>query len=116
MSDTPEGRQPPGDEAGTQPGDVPHAATDSAAESRSRGGCAALLALGMLLAAIIAIILIFRVPEVTVSEVDMVDLAHTTLQQEISAAFLVTGELIVTADTRVQNTKTLLPGLLDVDL
>lgn len=95
-----------------------HAAADetSPAQRQQRGGCGAILALGMLLTAIVAIILLFRVPEVTVSEVDMVDLAHTTLQQEISAAFLVTGELIVTADTRVQNTKTLLPGLLDVDL
>jgi hypothetical protein len=83
---------------------------------RRRTTIAALLALAMLLTAIVAVILIYRVPEVTVSEVDMVDLAHTTLQQEISAAFLVTGELIVTAETRVQNTKTLLPGLLDVDL
>ncbi len=77
---------------------------------------ASLLALGALLVAVIAVLLLIRVPRVTVSQVDVADLAHTTLQQEITAAFLVTGELIVTAETRVQNTKTLLPGLLDVDL
>lgn len=99
----------------TSEADAPEGQPPEARTSRG-GGCAALLALGALLAVIVAAILFLRVPEVTVSEIDMADLAHTTLQQEISAAFLVTGELIVTAETRVQNTKTLLPGLLNMDL
>lgn len=94
---------------------IPEGQPPEARTSRG-GGCAALLSLGVLLAVIVAAILLLRVPEVTVTEVDMADLAHTTLQQEISAAFLVTGELMVTAETRVQNTKTLLPGLLNMDL
>lgn len=83
---------------------------------RRRSKTTSLLALGILLAVIVAAILLLQLRSVTLSQVDMAELAHTTLQQEVSAAFLVTGELIVTAETRVENTKTLLPGLLGVDL
>jgi hypothetical protein len=40
----------------------------------------------------------------------------TTLQQEARASFLVTGTLDIVATTSVTNTRTLLPGLLDVSL
>lgn len=117
MSDRPEDRRA-ADDADTAPAATPPGSAESPGRfgARSRDGCGALLALGVLLVAVIAVLLLLRRPQVTVAEVDMVDLAHTTLQQEIPGAFLVTGELIVTAATRVENTKTLLPGLLGVDL
>ena len=75
---------------------------------------AALAALALI--AIAAVLLLNRIAEIGLSREEIADLTHATIQREIAAAFLVTGELEVTATTRVRNTKTLLPGLLDVDL
>lgn len=77
---------------------------------------APLLALAVLLLLALAALAVLRSIRITLSQEELGDLAHATLQQEVPAAFLVTGELIVTATTRVNNTRTLLPGLLDFDL
>ncbi len=114
-----EERQPPRD-ADTRPGPgTRHPAADGAPDGTgsSARSIAALLALATLLAVIIGALMLLRaVPEVTVQEESLEERAWATVQQELTAAFLVTGELIVTTTTRVENTKTLLPGLLDVDL
>jgi hypothetical protein len=41
---------------------------------------------------------------------------YSTIQRESPASFLVTGALEVTATTRVANTRTLFPGIVDIDL
>ena len=47
---------------------------------------------------------------------DVQQLVMTTIQQEAPASFFVTGELYVTATVTVENTKYLLPDLLDLNL
>lgn len=83
---------------------------------RSRPAITPTVLVALLAIVIAAIMLIQRLPRLTLSHDELGDLVHATLQREVPAAFLVTGELQVTASTRVRNTKTLLPGLLDVDL
>lgn len=56
----------------------------------------------------------FEAPRLTGADVR--DALFTTIQREAPEAFLVTGRLELTATTRVENSKTLLPGLLDLDL
>lgn len=51
-----------------------------------------------------------------VSAVDVRDVVYSTIQRETPASFLITGALEVTATTRVENTRTLLPGVLGIDL
>lgn len=82
--------------------------------TRRRGAYVAAAAIIAVVALTIA--LLVRLANVGLSREELADLTHATIQREIAAAFLVTGELEVTATTRVRNTKTLLPGLLDVDL
>lgn len=53
-------------------------------------------------------------PQVT--RVDVRDVVYSTIQRETPEAFLITGALEVTATTRVENTRTLLPGVLGIDL
>lgn len=78
---------------------------------------APMLGLAILAAvAVLAVVLLTRLTGIGLSHEELADLTHTTIQREIAAAFVVTGELEVTATTRVRNTRTLLPGLLDVDL
>lgn len=51
-----------------------------------------------------------------VSEVDIRDVVYSTIQRESPESFLITGALEVTATTRVENTRTLLPGVVGFDL
>jgi hypothetical protein len=50
------------------------------------------------------------------SQTDIRDAVYSTIQRESPASFLVTGALEVTATTRVANTRTLFPGIVDIDL
>lgn len=50
------------------------------------------------------------------SEVDIRDVVYSTIQRESPESFLITGALEVTATTRVENTRTLLPGVVGFDL
>lgn len=116
-----EDRDPP--RGPSDPRGEPHARQDAAAAGSQQDGSdrrrsiASLLALATLLAVIVGALMLLRaVPDVTVQEESLEERAWATVQQELTAAFLVTGELIITTTTRVENTKTLLPGLLDVDL
>jgi hypothetical protein len=52
----------------------------------------------------------------SLTEEEVRALVSATIQREARQAFLVTGELEVTATTRVTNTRRLLPGLLNVPL
>lgn len=51
-----------------------------------------------------------------ISEVDIRDVVYSTIQREMPESFLITGALEVTATTRVENTRTLLPGVVGIDL
>jgi hypothetical protein len=44
------------------------------------------------------------------------DVVHSTIQRETPASFLVTGTIDVLTQTRVENSRTLLPGIVDIDL
>lgn len=68
----------------------------------------------VLLGAAVYLLARLGTPRITESEVR--DALFTTIQREAPEAFLVTGSLDITATTRVENTKVLLPGLLDLDL
>ncbi len=57
-----------------------------------------------------------RPPEVTLSREEVAARVHATLQREADAAFLVTGRLDVLATSEVENTRTVLPGLLDLSM
>lgn len=50
------------------------------------------------------------------SDSEVRDALFTTIQREAPEAFLVTGYLDITATTRVENSKVLLPGLIGLDL
>ena len=50
------------------------------------------------------------------AENEIRDVVHSTIQRETPASFLVTGVLEVTTTTRVANTRTLLPGILGLEL
>ncbi|HEX6306864.1 MAG TPA: DUF4230 domain-containing protein [Longimicrobiales bacterium] len=50
------------------------------------------------------------------SHTEVRDLVYSTIQRESPESFLVTGSIEVTATTRVANTRTLLPGIVDLDL
>jgi hypothetical protein len=50
------------------------------------------------------------------SQEDIRDAIYSTIQREAPASFLVTGYIDVTTTTRVENTRTVLPGILDLDL
>ena len=50
------------------------------------------------------------------AENEIRDVVHSTIQRETPASFLVTGILDVTTTTRVANTRTLLPGIVGLDL
>lgn len=50
------------------------------------------------------------------SETDIRDVVYATIQRESPESFLITGALEVTATTRVANTRTLLPGVVGIDL
>jgi hypothetical protein len=73
---------------------------------------AALLVL--LIVAATAIALWSRRPQL--SEEQVRDAIYSTIQREVPAAFLVTGWIDVTAVTRVENTRTVLPGIVGLDL
>lgn len=51
-----------------------------------------------------------------ISEVEIRDVVYSTIQRESPESFLITGALEVTATTRVENTRTLLPGVVGIDL
>ncbi|HSJ08301.1 MAG TPA: DUF4230 domain-containing protein [Longimicrobiales bacterium] len=50
------------------------------------------------------------------SEEEVRTVVYSTIQREAPASFLVTGTLDITVTTRVENTRTLLPGILGLDL
>lgn len=50
------------------------------------------------------------------SETDVRDVVFSTIQREAPASFLVTGYIDITTSTRVANTRTLLPGIIGLDL
>ena len=60
--------------------------------------------------------LLLRLEPPSLTESEMRDALFTTIQREAPEAFLVTGRLELTATTRVENTKVLLPGIVDLDL
>jgi hypothetical protein len=68
----------------------------------------------LLVVAVVAATLWSRRPQLTEEQVRHV--IHSTIQREVPAAFLVTGWIDVTAVTRVENTRTLLPGIVGLDL
>jgi hypothetical protein len=77
-----------------------------------RGLLVVLLILGLVGAAVVAVWrLVPRVSEETVRQTVL-----STIQREAPASFLVTGTLDATATVTVRNTKTLLPGVLDLSL
>lgn len=94
------------------------AAGGGAPAPRGRQAVLAGCALVLLVLAVVAVLGVRRLwperPRLTQEEVR--SLVAVTLQREARAAFLVTGVLELTATTRVRNTKTLLPGLLNVPL
>jgi hypothetical protein len=51
-----------------------------------------------------------------ITETEIRDMVYSTIQRESPESFLVTGSLDVTATTRVENTRTLLPGVVGIDL
>lgn len=80
-----------------------------------------LVVTGVLIAIIIGTVLFVKnVPELPslpeLTESDVRSALVTTIQRESSQAFLVTGRLELTARTRVENTRTVLPGILDLGL
>jgi hypothetical protein len=50
------------------------------------------------------------------SEQQVRDVVYSTIQRESAESFLITGWIDVTAVTRVENTRTLLPGIVGLDL
>jgi hypothetical protein len=50
------------------------------------------------------------------SQTEIRDVIYSTIQRESPASFLITGALEVTATTRVENTRTLFPGVVGIDL
>lgn len=56
------------------------------------------------------------VPGLALSREEVAARVHTAIQREADAAFLVTGRIEVTATSEVANTRTVLPGLLDLNL
>lgn len=50
------------------------------------------------------------------SETEIRDIVYSTIQSEAPASFLVTGYIDVTTVTRVANSRTLLPGIIGLDL
>jgi hypothetical protein len=79
----------------------------------TRGSLAGLLVV-LLLVAALGIALWARRPHLTEEQVR--ETIWSTIQREAPAAFLVTGWIEVTAVTRVANTRTLLPGIIGLDL
>ena len=78
----------------------------------SRALIAAVLVLAVLMTALFAVRrLVPRISQQTVRETVL-----TAIQREAPARFLITGTLDATATVTVQNTRTLLPGTLDLNL
>lgn len=50
------------------------------------------------------------------SEQDVREVVYSTIQREAPASFLVTGVLHVTVTTKVENRRTFLPGIVDINL
>lgn len=68
----------------------------------------------VLLAGGLFVLLRLEPPRITQDQVR--DALFTTIQREAPQAFLVTGRLEMTATTRVENSKVLLPGIVGLDL
>lgn len=83
-------------------------------KARNTIGCAALAALALVLFGLVVARWVIDMPALTEQQVR--DAVVATIQRESAAAFLVTGQLTVRVETRVENTRTLLPGILDLDL
>lgn len=72
---------------------------------------AAALAAGLLI-----LLTVVRYARKHISQAHIQERVVATIQSEARASFLVTGTLDITATTTIENTKTFLPGLLNVDL
>ncbi|HSH46560.1 MAG TPA: DUF4230 domain-containing protein [Longimicrobiales bacterium] len=72
----------------------------------------------VLVAAVVGglVFLLWNPPLPSVSETAVRDALMTTIQEEAPEAFVVTGRLELTARTRVENTRTLLPGIVGLNL
>jgi hypothetical protein len=75
----------------------------------------AVIAAGMLFAAVAALVLISHSREAVLRE-KVRDQIVATIQREARASFLVTGTLDITATITHQSTRTLLPGIVNLDL
>lgn len=74
-----------------------------------------ILAVGiMLLLGTLGLYLWSRRPHLSQTEIR--DAIYSTIQRESSASFLITGTLEITTTTRVENTRTLLPSIVGLDL
>jgi len=51
-----------------------------------------------------------------ITETEIRDTVYSTIQRETASSFFITGAIEVTSTTRVQNTRTLLPGVVGIDL
>lgn len=79
----------------------------------SRGSVAGTLLL-LLIVAAVGLTLWSRRPQLTSEEIR--ETIFSTIQREAAATFLVTGYIEVTVVSRVANTRTLLPGIIGLDL
>ena len=120
--EVPDDRSPDRTAHGEVPGadDAEARRAEQAAAAGGRRVLGRRLLIALLLLAVLVLLpigaLFLWLPRIGLSQEEIGDRAWAVLQSEVPAAFLVTGELEVTATTRVENTKTLLPGLIDFDL
>lgn len=68
----------------------------------------------VLLAGIAAVVLLWARPRITEREVRQA--VFTAIQTESPEAFVVTGRLEITAETRIEDSRVLLPGIVGLDL
>jgi hypothetical protein len=64
----------------------------------------------------VALVFLARVERPRWTDEQVRDALFTTIQRESPEAFLVTGRLDLTATTRVENSKVMLPGIIGLDL
>ncbi|MBR9989309.1 MAG: DUF4230 domain-containing protein, partial [Gemmatimonadetes bacterium] len=117
--DTPRPESPPGTPATpatpATPGEPGAPSTPAARRSALITQPRVLLAVGVLLLVGAAGLYLWSVRP-RLSETAVRDVIYSTIQRESPASFLITGTLEVTATTRVANTRTLLPGVMGIDL
>jgi hypothetical protein len=65
---------------------------------------------------LLAGLIVFRIARRGLSQNEIRERVVATIQGEARSSFLVTGNLDLTATTSIENTKTFLPGILNIDL